>query len=206
MFLFTFLSCSNWFLRALQQNKAQSRLLYNLNKIYQNSPVQFCPFPVYPSWQLHTCDPMVLVQFAFSWQEWFPVHSSTSMRSEIKKWDFKIMQKLPCISHYRIKDCKSCLFSTRDCHTWRKLNILVNKNLKTFKTIDGTCTISPISDISRFACAHVWSVCVITPSLIVAFSRGCYAFINICRKIRKKHRKKKLSIKVISISVSFKEP
>ena len=87
--------------------------------------MQFCPFPVYPGWQLHTYDPMVLAQFAFSWQEWFPLHSSTSMRSEIKKWDFKIMQKLPCISHYRVKDCKPCLFSTRDCSTWRKLNILL---------------------------------------------------------------------------------
>ena len=67
-----FLSCSNCFLRALQQNRAQSRLLYNLNKSYPNSPMQFCPFPVYRGWQLHRCDPMVLVQFAFSWQEWFP--------------------------------------------------------------------------------------------------------------------------------------
>ena len=45
-----------------------------------NLPVQFCPFPVYPGWQSHTCDPLVLVQFAFSWQEWFPLHSSMSMK------------------------------------------------------------------------------------------------------------------------------
>ena len=152
--------------------------------------MQFCPFPVYPGWQLHTYDPMVLAQFAFSWQEWFPLHSSTSIRSEVKKWDFKIMQTLPCIIHYRVKDCKSCLFSTRDCRTCRILNILVKNNLKTFETIDGTYTIPPISDISRFARAHVWSVCVITRSLIVAFARSCYAFINICRKITKNHRKK----------------
>ena len=48
-----------------------------------NLPVQFCPFPVYPGWQLHTCDPLVLVQFAFSWQEWFPLHSSMSRKSQI---------------------------------------------------------------------------------------------------------------------------
>ena len=46
-------------------------------------PVQFCPFPVYPVWQSHTCDPLVLVQFAFSWQEWFPLHSSMSMKPQM---------------------------------------------------------------------------------------------------------------------------
>ena len=60
-----------------------------------NSPVQFCPFPVYPGWQSHTCDSLVLVQFAFSWQEWFPLHSSMSMKPQMKKWDFRIMQILP---------------------------------------------------------------------------------------------------------------
>ena len=96
--------------------------------VIPNSPVQFFPFPVYPGWQSHTCDPMVLRQFAFSWQEWFPLHSSTSMKSEIKKkWDFKIIQKMPFIRHYRVKECKPWLFSTfcwiartRDCRTWRK--------------------------------------------------------------------------------------
>ena len=48
-----------------------------------NLPVQFCPFPVYPGWQSHTCDPLVLVQFAFSWQEWFPSHSSMSMKPQM---------------------------------------------------------------------------------------------------------------------------
>ena len=86
------------FLRALQQNREQSRPLYYLNNIYQNWPVQFCPFPVYPGWQLHSCDPMVLVQFAFSWQEWFPLHSSTSMKSEIKKNEISKLSK-KCLSY-----------------------------------------------------------------------------------------------------------
>ena len=47
-----------------------------------------------------------------------------------------------------------------------------------------TCTIMPISDKSRFAYAHVWSVCVITRSLLVTFANECLTFI--CRKIRKK--------------------
>ena len=98
-------------------------LLYALN-----SPVQFCPSPVYPAWQSHTCDPMVLVQFAFSWQEWFPLHSSMSIKSQIKKkWDLKSMQRSQCISHNCVKACKPRLFSTfcwiartRDCRTWWK--------------------------------------------------------------------------------------
>ena len=60
--------------------------------VVPNSPEQFCPFPVYPGWQSHTYDPLVLVQFASSWQEWFPLHSSMSMKSQMKKWDFRIMQ------------------------------------------------------------------------------------------------------------------
>ena len=43
----------------------------------------------------------------------------------------------------------------------QKLIILVNKNQKAFETIDGTCTIPPISDISGFSYAHVWFVCFI---------------------------------------------
>ena len=102
-----------------------------------NLPVQFCPFPVYPGWQSHKCDPLVLVQFAFSWQEWFPLHSSMSMKSQIKKKNgvFQIMQKLLCISHYRVKECKPWLFSifcwiarTRDCRTWWK-KVVYAKNL-----------------------------------------------------------------------------
>ena len=80
--------------------------------VIPNSPVQFCPFPVYPGWQSHTCDPLVLVQFASSWQEWFPLHSSMSMKSQMKKWDFRIMKKLTCISHYCVEECKPWLFST----------------------------------------------------------------------------------------------
>ena len=41
-------------------------------------PVQLCPFPVYPGWQVQTYDPLVFVQVAFTWQEWFPLHSSIS--------------------------------------------------------------------------------------------------------------------------------
>ena len=100
--------------------------------VIPTSPVQFCPFPMYPGWQSHTCDPMMLVQFAFSWQEWFPLHSSTSMKSQIRKWNFKIMPKMLCMSHYRVKGCKPWLFSiffwiarTRDCRTWWKQVIYV---------------------------------------------------------------------------------
>ena len=45
------------------------------------SPAQFCPFPVYPAWHWHTCDPRVFVHVAFTWQEWFSLHSSISVKS-----------------------------------------------------------------------------------------------------------------------------
>ena len=114
-----------------------------------NLPVQFGPFPVYPGWQSHTCDPMVLVQFAFSWQERFPLHSSMSMKSQIKKkWDFKSMQKSLCISHNCVKECKPWLFSTfcwiartRDCRTWWKKVVYAKTYLLiTFSQV----TVSPI--------------------------------------------------------------
>ena len=41
-------------------------------------PVQLRPFPVYPGWQVQTYNPLVFVQIAFTWQEWFPLHSSIS--------------------------------------------------------------------------------------------------------------------------------
>ena len=103
-----------------QQKKERIKVnhLWPYFLVIPNSPVQFCPFPVYPGWQSHTCDP---------WQELFPLHSSTSMKSQMKKWDFKIVQKLPCISHYCVKECKPWLFSTfcwivrtQDCRTWWK--------------------------------------------------------------------------------------
>ena len=51
-------------------------------------------------WQSHECDPLVLVQFAFSWQEWFPLHSSMSMKSQIKKMGFRNYAKI--VVHYRV--------------------------------------------------------------------------------------------------------
>ena len=42
------------------------------------SPEQVRPSQVYPVRHVHTCDPMVLVQFKFTWQERFLAHSSMS--------------------------------------------------------------------------------------------------------------------------------
>ena len=81
--------------------------------------------------------------------------------------------------------------------------------MKASEIIDCICTIVSISNITRFAYANVWSVFVNTRSLLVAFAKECFAFISICRKIRKKQRKKyinKISNKDISILVSIKEP
>ena len=41
-------------------------------------PLQSPPFSVYPGWQVQAYDPLVFVQVAFTWQEWFPLHSSIS--------------------------------------------------------------------------------------------------------------------------------
>ena len=122
--------------------------------------MQFFPFPVYPGWQSHTCDPMVLRQFAFSWQEWFPLHSSTSMKSEIKKMRFQIIQKMPFIRHYRVKECEFSTFCwiarTRDCRTWRKKVIyLKSYHVITFSRV----TTSPIFEelkhvLSRYQNKH----------------------------------------------------
>ena len=87
----------------------------------------------------------------------------------------------------------------------QKLIILVNMNLKAFQTVDCTCTIMSISDKSRLTWAGIWSVCVITRSLFVAFVRVCFAFINICRKIRNKKKMNKISAKDITVSVSNRE-
>ena len=77
-----------------------------------------------------------------------------------------------------------------------------NKHQQKNQLLTVTCTIMPISDKSRFACAHVWPVCVITSSLLVAFANECFAFISICCKVRKKQGKKytnKISTKDISV-------
>ena len=54
-----------------------------------------------------------------------------------------------------------------------------------------TCTMASISNISRFACANVWSACVVTSSIYVAFAWICFAFVNICQKRKKKEKKRK---------------
>ena len=73
------------------------------------------------------------------------------------------------------------------------------------KTVDCTCTIMSISDISRFACTDVWSVCVITRSVYVTFVRSCFAFISICHTITKERREKvkNISAKHIIILASI---
>ena len=89
--------------------------------------------------------------------------------------------------------------------TIQKLIILVNSNLKALRIVHCTCTILSISDKSRFTSTHIWSVCIITRSLLVAFARAYAAFINIYRKIRKKEIKKMNKISAKDILVSIKD-
>ena len=99
--------------------------------------------------------------------------------------------------------CKSFSWVTASPFVKKKLNlgfpryrtkrtkfiVIVKKNLKTFEIIECTCTTASISNISRFAWANVWSVCVIASRVYVAFARVCYAFVNIFQNKRKKREK-----------------
>ena len=60
-----------------------SKSILNIIAKRLNSPVQFWPFPLNPGWHSHTKDPLVFVQVAFTWQEWFPLHSSISEKPYI---------------------------------------------------------------------------------------------------------------------------
>ena len=69
---------------------------------------------------------------------------------------------------------------------------MVSKKRQQSGIIDCTCTIASISSISRFACAIVWLVGVITSSIYVTFARICFAFVNICQKKREKEKRIKM--------------
>ena len=66
--------------------------------------------------------------------------------------------------------------------------------MKAFEIINFTCTVASISSISRFACANVWSVRVLTKSIYVTFVGVCFAFVNIFRKKEKKKKGKELKM------------
>ena len=69
---------------------------------------------------------------------------------------------------------------------------MVSKKRQQSGIIDCTCTIASISSISRFACAIVWLVGVITSSVYVTFARICFAFVNIFEKKREKKKRIKM--------------
>ena len=66
--------------------------------------------------------------------------------------------------------------------------------MKTFEIINFTCTVASISSISRFACANVGSVRVVTKSIYVTFVGVCFAFVNIFQKKGKKEKRIKNGI------------
>ena len=81
-------------------------------------------------------------------------------------------------------------------------------NMKASEIIDCTCTVVSISSISRFACANVRSVRVVTRSIDVTFVGVCFAFVNICQKKGKKRKEWKMGFgfysKVIHVHVCEK--
>ena len=76
----------------------------------------------------------------------------------------------------------------------QKFIAIVKTNMKAFEIINFTCTVASISSISRFACANVWSVRVLTKSIYVTFVTVCFAFVNIFQKKRKKRKRIKNGI------------
>ena len=62
--------------------------------------------------------------------------------------------------------------------------------MKAYEIIDCTYTAASISSISRFACANVWSVRVVTKSIYMTFVGICFAFVNICQKKMQKEEKR----------------
>ena len=74
----------------------------------------------------------------------------------------------------------------------QKLIVIVKTNMKAFEIINFTCTVASISSISRFACANVWSVRVLTKSIYVTFVEVCFAFVNIFQKKEKKRKELKM--------------
>ena len=78
-------------------------------------------------------------------------------------------------------------------NVWKRTSLLSQDQTITnaSEIIYCTCTMASISNISRFACANVWSACVVTSSIYVAFAWICFAFVNICQKRKKKEKKEK---------------
>ena len=68
----------------------------------------------------------------------------------------------------------------------QKFIVILKTNMKTFEVINFTCTVASISSISRFACANVGSVRVVTKSIYVTFVGVCFAFVNIFQKKKEK--------------------
>ena len=91
-----------------------SKSILNIIAKRLNSPAQFWPFPLNPGWHSHTKDPLVFVQVAFTWQEWFPLHSSISEKPYI----YNIYMHFITFVTLKWADSQSCnLF---DNYIWEK--------------------------------------------------------------------------------------
>ena len=88
--------------------------------------------------------------------------------------------------------CSSCFVRAKKNNNNRqKFIVIVKTNMKASEIIDCTCTLASISSISRFACANVWSVRVVTKSIYVTFVGICFAFVNIWQKKKRKEKREK---------------
>ena len=117
--------------------------------------------------------------------------------------------RLPLVFLPTLRSCSSHFLRAfkKNNNKKQKFIIIVKTNMKAFEIIDCTCTVASISSISKFACANVWSVRVLTKSIYVTFVGACEAFVNICQKknIEKKEKRMKMRFgfysKVIHVHV-----
>ena len=103
--------CSSRFLRALQQERVQSRPLYYSNKnllkstcaILSVSSISRLTIAYVWSNGVGAVCTLVTSVVSFTFVNVYEI--------KYKKWAIKIMQKLPLISNYGVKECKPYLFS-----------------------------------------------------------------------------------------------
>ena len=113
--------------------------------------------------------------------------------------------RLPLVFLPTLRSCSSHFLRAfkKNNNKKQKFIIIVKTNMKAFEIIDCTCTVASISSISRFACANVWSVRVLTKSIYVTFVGVCEAFVNICQKKTLRRKRKEWKWDLVFIQKSY---
>ena len=101
--------CSSRFLRALQQERAQSRPLYYSNKFFFK--IHLCNFVRFQ--YIQADNRIRVLQWCWCSLHFRDKRGFLYIRQRLlnqikknKKWAIKIMQKMPLMSNYGVKECK----------------------------------------------------------------------------------------------------